>query len=581
MTVARKQWQSATWRVWVVVGAMGLATVVLILRLAQLQVLDHAQYANDARLAHINRVTLSDRRGALLDRNGYPLAASTDSFNVMVEGRAWTDPLEAAEAAFALSEITGVPQQEMLDIVANVEAFEVPVARGLNYEQAEAVRKLGLPGVRLLEAERRVYPEGNLAAQLLGFVGQDETGLTGLEADLDAILNGAAGTLTYERDGLGREIAIGQRSETPPQPGSNVVLTIDRYIQRLAETELDRALREHKAESGTIIVVQPKTGEILAMASRPTFDVTKPDLSDESKIATFRNRAITDAYEPGSVFKLFTTAAALDQGLVSPDTWWYDSGVVNIDNWSIRNWDFSANGSQTVQQILSKSLNTGAAWLASLCGPDVFYDYVARFGFGVPTGSGLSGEVSGHVRTPASEPDAWTPVDMATNSFGQGISATPLQMAMALAAIGNGGTLMKPQFVREISGPAGVQEIAPEPVRQVVSPETARTLLDMMGVVVDGTPTLVVDGYRVGGKSGTANIATEEGGYKPDAYVSSFAGLAPLEDPQLAVLVKIDEPKDVPWGTVVAAPAFGRIVERALAYMHVPPMDPVVIDGSE
>jgi len=580
-TPTRKQWSNATWRVWTVVGGMGLGALILTGRLIQLQIIDHSQYAEEARLSHINEITLSDRRGALLDRNGYPLAASEDAYNVMVERRAWEDPADAAEAAALISEATGVPAQQMIEIVATVDAFEVPVIRGLGYDQAIAVRELDLYGVRLLDSERRVYPEGNLAAQLLGFVGQDATGLTGLEVDLDSVLTGAAGSLTYERDGLGREIAIGERSETPALPGSNVVLTIDRYIQRIAERELDRALKEHKADGGTIVVVQPETGEVLAMASRPTFDVTNPDVSDESKQALFRNRAITDEYEPGSVFKLFTTAAALDQGLVSPGSWWYDSGVLEIDGWSIRNWDFSSNGSQTVQQILTKSLNTGAAWMASLCGPDVFYDYVARFGFGATTNSILSGEVAGHVRTPVNEPETWRPVDMATNSYGQGITATPLQMAMALAAIGNDGMLMKPHLVHEISGPAGVQANAPEQVRQVMSAETARTLLDMMGVVVDTTPTLQINGYRAGGKSGTANVSSEIGGYKPDAYISSFAGLAPLDNPQLAIIVKIDEPKDVPWGTVVAAPAFGRIAEEALAYMNVPPSEPVLVLGDQ
>jgi cell division protein FtsI/penicillin-binding protein 2 len=577
--ITRKPRTRANWRVWAVIAVIGIGGLVVTFRLVQLQIIDHTRYAEEARLTHFSQEQISDRRGALLDRNGYPLAASEDASNVMVERRAWADPEESAKAAAALAEITGVPAQQMIDTVNGVDVFEVPVAKGLTFEQAAAVRDLGLPGVRLLSTQVRVYPEGNLAAQLLGFVGQDHAGLTGLEADLESVLRGADGTLTYERDGLGRELAIGERSEIPPQPGANVVLSIDRYIQRLAEQEIERAIKEHKAEGGTIAVVHVKTGEVLALVSRPSFDLSRPDASDESRQALFRNRAITDTYEPGSVFKLFTTAAALDLGLVNPNTWWYDEGVVTINGWSIRNWDFSANGSQTVQQFLSKSLNTGAAWLASLCGPERFYDYVNRFGFGASTQSGLSGEVEGRVRTPNNEPEDWRPVDMATNSFGQGISVTPLQIAMALAAIGNNGNLMKPQFVREIVGPLGAQHVEPQVVRQVMSPEAARTLLDMMGVVVDGIPKTYLDvqGYRVGGKTGTANIATGDGQYKPTGYISSFAGIAPLEDPQLAILVKIDEPKDVPWGTVVAAPAFGRIVEQALAYMKVPPNQPASV----
>ncbi len=578
MAAPRKK-NAYAWRIWAVIAVIGLGAVVATLRLVQLQIIDHAEYAAQARRSHISQVSVSDRRGALLDRNGYPLAASEDSFNVMVERRAWENPEEAQVAANKISGATGVPASQMVDIVESVDVFEVPVARNLSFEQAEKVRELDLYGVRLLEGSKRVYPEGNLASQLLGFVGQDSGGLTGLEADLNPQLGGAAGTLTFERDGLGRELAIGERSESPALPGSDIVLTIDRYIQRLAEQELDKIMKDRSAQGGTIIVVQPKTGQVLAMASRPTFDLSKPDTSDETKQALYRNRAITDTYEPGSVFKLFTTAAALDLGLVSPTTPWNDSGVVKVDGWSIRNWDFSANGTQTVQQLLSKSLNTGAAWLAGLCGPDRFYDYVRRFGFGTLTNSGLSGEVEGKVRTPESDP-GWRSVDAATNSFGQGLSATPLQMAMALAAIANGGTLMQPQFVKQIMGPTGTETVEPLVATQVTTPETARTLLDMMGVVVDGMSNyLDVSGYKVGGKSGTANITGENGGYKPGAYISSFAGIAPLNDPQLAILIKVDEPKDVPWGTVVAAPSFGRIAEQALAYMKIPPTEPVLVRG--
>jgi len=522
----------------------------------------------------VAKETVTGRRGALLDRNGYPLAASKDTYDVMVEVKSWKDGKEAAQAAAAIAAVTKEDPQKMVSNVEGAEVYEIAVARGLDFAAASKIRELGLRGVRLLRGSTRVHPEGNLAAQLLGFVGQDNTGLTGLEADLESLIGGARGTVTFERDGLGNQLALGNRSERDPQPGSQVVLTIDRFVQRIAERELDRAIKEHKASGGTIIAVQPKTGEVLAMASRPTFDLTKPDLSDESKLALFRNRAITDQYEPGSVFKLITTAAAVDLGLVNPNTWWYDSGAVNVDGWSIRNWDFSANGSQTVMQILAKSLNTGAAWLAQQLGPERFYDYVFKFGFGEPTAAGLGGEVGGRVRTPDSDAENWRSVDMATNSFGQGITVTPLQMVMAVAALANEGKLMKQMLVKEIIGPRDKQVSEPEVTRQVVSADTARTLLDMMGVVVQGIPRNFLDikGYEVGGKTGTASIASGTGSYK-GTYISSFIGVAPLEDPQIVMLVKVDEPKDVPWGTVVAAPAFSRMAQAALSYFKIPPQE--------
>jgi cell division protein FtsI/penicillin-binding protein 2 len=229
---------------------------------------------------------------------------------------------------------------------------------------------------------------------------------------------------------------------------------------------------------------------------------------------------------------------------------------------------------------LSKSLNTGAAWLSAEAGAEQFYSYVDRFGFGKQPGSGLGGEVAGQVRTPANDPDNWREVDMATNSFGQGLSATPLQVVMSAAAIANNGLMMKPQIIKEKAYPGHSETVAAEAGRQVIKPETARTLREMMGVVVEGiAPTLLdVDGYRVGGKTGTANLTVPGGGYKPDAYISSFLGIAPLDDPVLAVLVKIDEPQGTPWGTVVAAPAFDHIIEAALPYLKVPPTESVLVN---
>ncbi len=574
MASKKSRKRGVSWRLGAVVMVITVAGVGLVARLVQLQVIDHSYYAAEARDIHVAKETVTGRRGALLDRNGYPLAASKDTYDVMVEVKAWKDSKAAAEAAAAIAAVTKGDPQKMVSEVEGAEIYEIAVARSLDFDAAAKIRELGLRGVRLLRGSTRVHPEGNLAAQLLGFVGQDNTGLTGLEADLESLVGGARGTVIFERDGLGNQLALGSRSERDPQPGSQVVLSIDRFVQRMAERELDRAIKEHKASGGTIIAVQPKTGEILAMASRPTFDLTKPDLSDESKLALFRNRAITDQYEPGSVFKLITTAAAVDLGLVNPNTWWFDSGVVNVDGWTIRNWDLSANGSQTVLQTLAKSLNTGAAWLSQQLGPERFYDYVFKFGFGEPSGSGLGGEVGGRVRTPDNDPENWRTVDMATNSFGQGISVTPLQMVMAVAALANEGKLMKPMLVKEIIGPHDKQVSEPQVTRQVVSADTARTLLDMMGVVVQGIPRnfLDIQGYEIGGKTGTASIASGTGSYK-GTYISSFIGVAPLEDPQLVILVKIDEPKDTPWGTVVAAPAFSRMAQAALAYFKIPPQE--------
>mgnify|MGYP000586757650 CR=1 FL=1 len=560
----------ASWRIWLVIAGLLLGLVLISGRLGQLQVSEHAEYAQRARLLRTADTLLPGRRGAILDANGAPLAMSVDSYNVMVEKRAWQDRSKALAAARQLTALAGGSPEAMVEQVLSSPAFETEVARGLDYERALAVRRLGLEGVRLVPDGRRIYPEGSLAAQLIGVVGRDGAGLSGLEADLDAVLRGHPGRMSWERDTSGQGMFWSGWQEVPASAGADVVLTIDRYLQRVVEQALDQAIKEHRARGGTVVVMDARTGAVLALASRPTFDLTSPNFQDPQQVALFRNPAVTDPYEPGSVFKVITTAAAIDSGVATPNTYWYDSGVAVVGNARIYNWDFSANGPQTVTQMLTKSLNTGAVWLAQRLGAQRFYDYVHRFGFGEPTGIGLGGEAAGQVRWPG-DPQ-WSEMDLATNSFGQGISVTPIQMAAALAAIANEGKLMRPYVVKAIVTPEGVRETQPQVVRQAISPEAARTVLEMMGAVAEKIPSslLNVPGYRVGGKTGTANLVAN-GTYKPDAYISSFAGIVPLDDPRLVVLVKIDEPQDVPWGTVVAAPVFAQVAREAMVYYRVPP----------
>ncbi len=560
----------ASWRIWLVIAGLLLGLVLITGRLGQLQVSEHAEYAQRARLLRTADTLLPGRRGAILDANGAPLAMSVDSYNVMVEKRAWQDRSKALAAARQLAALAGGSPEAMVEQVLSSPAFETEVSRGLDYERALAVRRLGLDGVRLVPDGRRIYPEGSLAAQLIGVVGRDGAGLSGLEADLDAFLRGHPGRMSWERDTSGQGMFWSGWQEVPASAGADVVLTIDRYLQRVVEQALDQAIKEHRARGGTVVVMDARTGAILALASRPTFDLTSPDFQDPQQVALFRNPAVTDPYEPGSVFKVITAAAAIDSGVATPNTYWYDSGVAVVGNARIYNWDFSANGPQTVTQMLTKSLNTGAVWLAQRLGAQRFYDYVHRFGFGEPTGIGLGGEAAGQVRWPG-DPQ-WSEMDLATNSFGQGISVTPIQMAAALAAIANEGKLMRPYVVKAIVTPEGVRETQPQVVRQAISPEAARTVLEMMGAVAEKIPSslLNVPGYRVGGKTGTANLVAN-GTYKPDAYISSFAGIVPLDDPRLVVLVKIDEPQDVPWGTVVAAPVFAQVAREAMVYYRVPP----------
>ncbi len=576
-----KQGNGVSKRLGVLVVILAVAALALVGRLAQLQLVSYQAYSEQAQDEHLTLLTLNPRRGAILDRNGYPLAASVDAYDVLVDRQVWDDPVRARRWAEGLADVLNRPTEDILKDLDTSVTREAVVGRGLDYQASLKVEALDLRGVRLVRGSRRVYPEGNMAAPLIGFVGRDNVGLTGLEADLNQDLAGASGSLLYERDGRGEEIPLGYRKQVSPQPGADLILTIDRFMQRLAERELDATIEKHQASGGDIIIMDPRTGAILAMASRPSFDLTSLNLADESLMDLYRNRAITDLYEPGSVFKTITMAAALNEGLVSPDSTYVDEGVVSLSGWTIANWDYAAHGTQTATQILSKSLNTGAVWLSQLLGPDRFYDYVYRFGFGQPTAVGLSGEAPGQVRTPAD--DVWTEVDIATNSFGQGINITPLQLITAISAVANGGKLMQPYVVQEIQRGDQRQVFQPVEVRQVITAEAAHTLTQMMNAVVDGITMMYaisVPGYRVAGKTGTASISLPSGGYKPDTYIASFAGFVPSEDPVLAMLVKIDEPKDVPWGSAVCTPVFARLAQSILAYLKVPPSPEALVQGS-
>jgi cell division protein FtsI/penicillin-binding protein 2 len=558
--------QFPAWRLAIVVGTVALSLVILGIRLVYIQLLNHEEYLAKAQQKHSSYQELFARRGAILDANGYPIAMSVDTYDDYIYRPVWNNDLATAEkTAQELSSVIGKSKDEIITTVRENGPAEFPIVRNVDYAAGQRISRLGLPGIRLQHSSQRVYPEGSLAAPLVGFVGFDGNGLTGVEHDLDAFLSGRPGQRVYEVDGLGN--AIDFNTNVSPQPGADIILTIDRYIQRLAEQELDETIKKHRAKSGDIIVMDVRTGAILAMASRPSFDITNPDLAN-SRADVFKNRAVTDLYEPGSVFKLVTAAAALNEGKVTPHTTYVDNGVLKFEKWDIYNWDYSAHGVQTVTELLQKSLNTGSAWLSQLLGPETFYDYVRLFGFGQETGIGLGGEAAGSIRD--WEHAQWSVVDMATNSFGQGLSATPLQVITAVAAIANDGLLMHPHVVKEIAGPKGQNVTQPRPVRQVIKPETARTLSNIMKTVVDNISAAQVPGYDAAGKTGTSSIARGSS-YSTDTFIASFAGFIPLSQPQVAILVKVDEPKDVPWGSAVAAPVFGRLAKRIMEYLRVPP----------
>ena len=560
-----------TWRHRVFTTVLALMMVGLAVRLAQIQIGDHDRYIEEAAFTRYGVASVTAPRGAIVDATGYPLATSVDTWDIYLDSFLWRDRERASGAAIALAATLGLDADEVLAAGTRQDRGDVVLQRDLPYEAGLALDRSALWGVRALPSSVRIYPEGNLASQLIGYVGLD-SGLWGIEADYDHELRGRPGQLVVESDPLGRPIAFTQRAARPPEAGGEVHLTIDRFVQAIAERHLDEALEQFEAPSGSIVVMDPRTGAILALASRPATGLA-PDsleLPQDELASLVRNRAVTDLYEPGSVFKTLTAAAAIDLGRVTPDSTYVDKGRVDVGGFEIYNWDFSSYGEVTVTELLQRSLNTGAVWLSEEIGPQDFYRYLSAFGIGELTHVGLSGEAEGIVRTP--DDSDWYPVDLATNSFGQGLAATPLQVLTAVNVFANGGSLMRPYVVSRIVTDERVREFDPVTVRQVVSPATARTMARLMLDVVEGVQWhgARVPGYRVAGKTGTTIVSVPTG-YDFDTTIASFAGFLPYEAPHISVLVKIDQPGgERNLGGEVAAPVFSRVAADIMEYLNEP-----------
>jgi cell division protein FtsI/penicillin-binding protein 2 len=534
-------------------------------RLYWYQIAEHDRFAALANDEHEQRRPIVPKRGSLLDTNGRPLVLSVMYDAVYVHR---TEMTNVEKTASFLAEALGMPKDEVRGRINEADRSWTLLAARVPANAAARVEAERLPGVELQRLPAREYPEGSTASQILGFVGAEGRGLTGLELTLDVELAGKPGVVLTERDTTGGEITIARKALIPAVSGADLVLTIDRYIQRVVERELARAIEANKATGGLIIVMEPNTGAILAAASSPTYSLTGSGF-DPAQSALFKPSIATDTYEPGSVMKLITTAAALEEGVVTADTPYFDSGVALVNGVPIRNWDGGAYGTVSVRQIVIHSLNTGMQWVAGALGPDRFYEHLDAFGFGEPIGVRLNGEASGGFRRPSTP--GWSRIDLATNSYGQSISVTPLQMITAVAALGNNGVLMRPQLVREIRGQDGPQTVEPEPVRAVVSPRTARTMLDIM-VSTWSQPALAgnrIEGYTLAAKSGTADIPGP-GGYSSGKTYASYVGFGPIPNPRFVVLVRLDRPEAI-YGGAVAAPVFRGVVSELLTYFQIPP----------
>ena len=508
-------------------------------------------------------VPLVSRRGTVFDRAGRELAVSLRVSSAFAQPSAITNPRDTARA---LAPILGQPAKELQARLSTDKTF-VWLQRQLEPRQAEAISDLGLKGIGLVPESRRYYPRQDLAAHVLGMVGLDERGLEGVEHLYDEVLGGKPQLVSAQQDALGR-LVFRQEEPEPKMPIFDVHLTIDEVLQYITERELARAVERSGAKAGTAVILDPGTGEILALANQPTFD---PNHYKRASSAAKRNRAATDYVEPGSIFKVILAAGALEEGIVAPtDLVYGENGSIEVSGVTIR--DHGKYGWLTIRQVLAQSSNVGAIKLGQKLGKSLYYHYMSAFGFGSLTGVDLPGETPGLIR----RPKGWSALSLPVLSLGQEVSVTAVQFAAAFGAVANGGSLLRPHVVRSLRTQDGgiTRNVEPVVVRRVISEQTSRTLLEMLtSVVEEGTgKEAAVPGYSVAGKTGTAQkVEPATGRYSHRKIVASFVGAIPAEAPRLVILVMIDEPETMRWGGSIAAPTFREIARDAVKYLKVPP----------
>ncbi len=552
-------------RVLLVATGLLFGFLLLIARSFQIQFFQWEGWASVANKQIRRDLHFEARRGEIYDRNGQELAVSIELESLAANPRAIKDPEGTAKK---LATVVAVPASRLGKKLRQHRAF-VWLKHYLTPRQADAVRALGLEGIHFVKENRRYYPNLELAGHLLGFVGRDHIGLEGLEVAQDLLLSGEPGTYPGAKDARGQIIYThGLPAESGPQAYS-LRLTLDKRIQYIAERELQKTVTDYGAKGGMTVVTEPQSGEILAMAVVPSFN---PNSFSSYGPAVWRNRAVTDAFEPGSTFKIFLIAAALEEALVHPDDLFYcENGKYKVMNHTIH--DLKKFGWLSLAQILRFSSNIGAAKVSEKLGSSRFYHYIRSFGFGAPTELGLPGETTGLIRPP----DQWTPVDLAAASFGQSLSVSATQLAMALGAVANDGLLMQPLLIKEVLDGQGrvVKQNHSRVVRRVISAATAERLKNLLADVLKPGGTgarAALAQYQAAGKTGTAQKSNHKsGGYEDDRYTASFVGFAPVTDPKILVVVVINEPQKGHYGGVVAAPAFRRIAQQTLHALQVPP----------
>jgi len=556
--------ESAKYRIYTVVAVMSAVTLILVGQLVRWQVVEHHRFVAWAEEEHQDEIVIPPRRGDIRDRTGHLLATDLIEYEISASPKIISNPQATADQ---LADYLDLSRDELVALLSSGKPW-VPLQKAVSQANGEAILRMDVVGLQVEPRSKRVYPEGDLAAHLLGFVNSNGNGFYGVEGYYDNRLKGKPGLQAGERSPFGELIPMGSSRFVPPVAGATLYLTIDRGVQFLIEQELEKAVRNYRAQGGSIVVLNPKTGAILGMAGFPDYN---PNNFSESSEALFADPNVSEQYEPGSVFKILTMAAGLDSGKIGPMGTIYDGGSIEVGGRVIYNWDRQGHGTVDMTDVLAKSLNVGVAQVAVALGKEQFYTYIKRFGFGRLTEVDLANEGPGTLKTPKDA--SWHESDLGTNSFGQGIAVTPLQIAAAVGAVANGGLLMKPYVVERIVDAERDVQVKPTVVRQAISADTAQTLTDMLVEALDRADSEAqVPGYRMAGKTGTAQIPVP-GGYHPTLTLASFAGFLPADDPQVLVLVIIDRPTTSKWGSKTAAPTFRRIAEQLVVMLNIPPDD--------
>jgi len=551
----------ANHRLYILGGLLLLWLCVICLRLVYLQIFRYGDFQQRADHQQQRSINVSAKRGIIFDRQGNELAMS-----IMVDS-AFAVPSEVPDLPNAISLITRITGEDARFVLADCRAHKTFcwVARKANAETIERIRALNLQGIHFQKESKRFYPKRELAAQVLGYVGTDDGGLSGIERGYDEQLRGQPGRMQISVDARKKWFA---RIEKEPEAGDNLVLTIDEKIQYIAERELEQAIKDTHAIAGTVIVENPRTGEILALANRPTFN---PNIKKQIKNEALKNRAVSDVYEPGSTFKLVTISGALEERITRPEEVFdCQMGSIVINGMRIR--DSKPHGLLTVSDVLAESSDVGAIKIALRLGEDRFYKYIRAFGFGQQTGIELPGETRGLTKPV----NRWSKVSIGAISMGQEIGVSPIQLAAMVSTFANDGVWEAPRIVATTTPPSIIPQtfvFRPEHERRVISAITAAQMRQMMrGVVIHGTGRkAVLEGYTAAGKTGTAQkVDPATGGYSRTKYVGSFAGFAPINNPAVTVAVILDSAVGLHQGGQVAAPVFQRVTQQVLEYLHVP-----------